>query len=65
MGRESKFMDILNDPFRHRDEWDKALEVLAALQTPEAVKYIKEIEQDRDRPGWLRNEARRHLAEMD
>jgi len=64
MGKEAELMGIINDPFRHRDEWDKALSILAALETPEAIDYIKQIERDRGRPGWLRNEARRYIAEM-
>ncbi|MCX6013421.1 MAG: hypothetical protein NTV30_08450 [Chloroflexi bacterium] len=64
MGKEQELMTIISDPFRHRDEWEKALNVLAFLETPEAIKLIKEIEHDKSRPGWLRNVARHHLIEM-
>jgi hypothetical protein len=65
MGKEQELMDTINDPFRHRDDWDKAVDLLAFLASEEAIQYLKAIEKDREnRPGWLRNAARKHLIAL-
>jgi hypothetical protein len=64
VSKERELMEIVNDPYRHRDDWDNAVNMLAFLASEEAIQCMKAIEKDRDRPGWLRNSARKHLITM-
>ncbi|MBT3363044.1 MAG: hypothetical protein HN929_10070 [Chloroflexi bacterium] len=65
MSKEQELMEIVNDPFRHRDDWDNAVNMLAFLASEEAIQCLKAVERDRDnRPGWLRNSARKHLIAL-
>ena len=64
MSKEQELMDIVNDPFRHRDDWDHALKMLAFLGSEDAIQCLKSVEKDRNRPGWMRNECRKYLIGM-
>ena len=61
MSKEQELLDIVNDPYRHRDDWDSALKMMAFLASEEAIQCLKAIEKDRQRPGWIRNECRKYL----
>ena len=64
MSKEQELMEIVDDPYRHRDDWDNALKMLAFLASEEAIQCLKAVEKDRNRPGWLRNECRKYLIGM-
>ncbi|MFC1905924.1 hypothetical protein ACFLWJ_00380 [Chloroflexota bacterium] len=64
MSKEQELMEIVNDPHRHRDDWDDALKMLAFLASNEAIQCLKAVENDRNRPGWIRNECRKYLIGM-